>query len=62
MTPQIPHIPWYFTVNLLALPPLPEKESAHRCKELTRFSSAEVFAAVLANSGKTGSAQGRTER
>src|SRR5580700_12100178 len=61
MTPQIPHIPWYFTVNLLALPPLPEKESAHRCKGLIRFPSAQVFAAMPANSGTTGRVQGRKE-
>src|ERR1700692_939463 len=29
MTPQIPHIPRYFTVKLPAVPPLPEECCAH---------------------------------
>src|SRR5579863_6014209 len=37
MTPQIPHIPRYFTVNLPALPPLHEKDCAHSCKYFARF-------------------------
>src|ERR1700674_3425042 len=35
MTPQIPHIPRYFTVNLPAVPPLPEKCCPHRSKYVT---------------------------
>src|ERR1700674_3843553 len=40
MTPQIPHIPRYFTVKLAAVPQLPDECCAFRCQNVAVFRSA----------------------